>query len=166
MKRLYFLAPNIKSTQSIVHELHEKGITDDDIHVVGKDHASLAKAHIHEAGLLETTDVTHAMHQGAKYGALVGFTGGILAAIFLPISLLFKFVTLIGLTMFGTAFGTWASSLVGISIPEPGVEKFQDDVDHGDLLMLVDVEVDREQEVMQLIRRHHPEARIGGSRLN
>lgn len=166
MKRIYFIAPSIDSTSSIVDELHEIGITDEDIHVVGKDHAQLQEAHIHEAGLLETTDVTHSMHVGARYGAILGAIAGVIAAFVLPIGWLGKLLVVAGLAAFGTAFGAWASSLVGISIPEPGVEKYQQAVEQGQLLMLVDVSDDQEKEIRNAIRLHHPEARIGETRLN
>lgn len=160
MKRLYFLVPTIQSTSVIVKELQEFGLKNDQIHVVGKNHDKLQAAHLHEAGILETTDVLHAMKLGARYGALAGLAVGVTAAWLLSLTWLVAALVVAGVTSFGALFGTWASSLVGISLPEPGVKKFRNMVKGGQLLMLVDIPKEQEQTIVDSIKRHHPEAKI------
>ena len=44
----------------------------------------------------------------------------------------------------------------------PRVWKFESELKVGKLLMLVDVPKEREEEIIRLIRLHHPEASIDG----
>jgi hypothetical protein len=160
MKRLYFLTPNLDSTATIADDLKKHGVEDSHIHVMGRDHAGFESAHLHEAGILQSTDFLHAAKTGAAYGGATGLIAGVAALAFPPAGLALGGGTLIGLGLLGAGFGAWASSMIGISIPDAGVEKWQKELDNGQTLMLVDVPVPLELEITGLVRHHHPEAII------
>ena len=76
---------------------------------------------------------------------------------------LFIFLTVVvtaPLMLFGALFGIWASTLIGVSIQDVKVKKYEDEIRKGCLLMLVDIPDARESEVIPLIKSHHPEAKI------
>lgn len=165
MKRIYFLAPTIESTAAIVDELKEHGITDTQIHVVGKDHHKLQEAHIHEANLLQTTDLVKSLEKGAIAGGTVGILAGLAAVTFPPAGVVLGGGAILGLGLFGTGFGAWVSSMIGISIPDRVVEKYEKAIEAGELLMMVDVPKQDEEKFKKLIKSHHPEAEIEGAEL-
>ncbi|PWK49908.1 DUF1269 domain-containing protein [Pleionea mediterranea] len=160
MIRLYFLVPDFKNTQNIVNELQDYGLDEHHIHIVGKDHERLEKAHLHEAGLAETTDLIPALKRGLLFGGTTGFLAGIVAITFPPAGLVFGGGAVLGLSAAGAGFGAWMSSMIGVSVNDLGVEHFQKQIDQGKYLLLVDVERDLFKPVEELVRSHHPEADI------
>ncbi len=169
MKRIYFLVPDIDNTTKIVQELRDAGLHDGFIHVVGKDHEALESHHLHEASLVETTDAVPAMGKGMAAGAAVGFLAGLAAVAFPPAGLVLGGGAMLGLGLFGAGagagLGAGISSLIGMSQKDDVVERLQSAIEEGQFLMLVDVSNDRENEVMEMVRIHHPEARIEGAKL-
>jgi hypothetical protein len=160
MKRLYFLVPTLENTTSIVQELQQGGVPEACIYIVGKNHHALQQAHLHEASLLQTTDVIPAIERGLAYGGAVGLIAGLAAIVVPPAGLIFGGGAVVGLSLFGAGFGAWASSMIGISILTGPVEKFEAAIDRGQFLMLVDIAKEREANIIDLIQRHHPEALI------
>jgi EAL domain-containing protein (putative c-di-GMP-specific phosphodiesterase class I) len=54
------------------------------------------------------------------------------------------------------------SSMVGVDIGNRRVEQYQDAVERGELLLIIDVPRDRVEDVEALVRRHHPDAECEG----
>lgn len=161
MKRLYFLVPTIEATIGIVEELRSFGISDQDIYVVGKDHHRLQMAHLHEAGILQTTGLLFALKRGLLIGGIIGLLSGIVISKYVLYKY-FDLSLLIALGLFGSAIGAWSSTLIGSSTPNPRVWKFESAINAGKLLMLVDVPKEKEEEVISRIKLHHPEAIVEG----
>lgn len=159
MKRIYFLSPNIHSTKSIVAELKHSEISDDHIYVVGKDHMGLQDAHMHEAGLFQTTDVLHALERGAAVGASIGFLSGLGIMVF-PTGLIIGGGAVLAMGLVGTGLGAWISTMIGISEPNPDIEKYERGIDAGELLIIVDINQADEERTREQILKHHPEASI------
>lgn len=160
MKRLYFLTPDIACTKKVVLELKEQGVDDRHIHVVGTAHHEMEEAHIHEATALQTSDVIHSMQVGAMSGVVIGALLGLVMIATQPAGLDFGYGIVLGLGLFGALFGAWVSSMIGISIPSPIVKKYQDEIDKGHLLMMVDVKVSMANEMVEAIKSHHPEVSV------
>lgn len=161
MIRLHFLTPSASSTISIAHELSDIGITKDKIHVVSKDVRLLEKMDINKATLIQTSDVVHAAKRGAPLGAFLGGLAGIYAVYQFPATTTFAvIITILAMMLFGALFGTWTSTLIGVSVPDGNIEKYEKDIENGRMLMLVDIPKEQEQAVKSIIMQHHPEAEI------
>ncbi len=161
MQRLYFLTPNSGSTIRITDELHSVGIGRDAIHVVCRDSKQLDGMELHKANVRQTSDVMHAAKRGAILGAISGAIAGAIAAFMLPVETPGSIaLTILGVALLGLVFGIWASTMIGVSIPDVKVDKFESEIRNGSHLMLVDVPPERERDITQLIMRHHPEAVI------
>lgn len=160
MKRLYFLVPDIDTTTRLVSELREIDIKDADISIVGKDHHALEQAHLHEGGAFASSDFSHAVARGIALGGTTGLLAGIAAVTFPPAGLVFGGGAILGMGLFGAGCGAWASSLIGISVPERGVKRYEAAIEQGQLLMLVDVPRWQVESVCAVIRSHHPEVEI------
>jgi uncharacterized membrane protein len=168
MKRLYFLVPDIDNATRIVTALKEMGIVDEGMHVIVKDlekQQKLEMTQILEAGVLETTDLLNALVRGTIAGGIVGLVAGIILVKFPPQEFVLGIGTVIGLILFGMIFGAWSSSLVGISIPNATVQKFERAVEAGGIMMLVDVPKMKEEEIMHFMKTYHPETTVHGLQL-
>ena len=160
MKRLYFLVPDLDTTTGIVNELRELGVGEANIAIVGKDHHALEAAHLHEAGAFAGSDFTHAIARGVALGGSTGLLAGIAAVTFPPMGLVLGGGAVLGMGVLGAGFGAWASSLIGISVPERGIQRYQAAIDNGHLLLLIDVPRWQAESVCAVIRSHHPEVEI------
>ncbi|MEN8261028.1 MAG: hypothetical protein ABFS02_10655 [Pseudomonadota bacterium] len=170
MKRMYYLTPNLDSTEQISKDLHEEGITDWNFHVHSKDEAGLYKRHIHSANYIHKLDIVRYGERGAVLGFLISLGavayvmtaqpfgpdgGGALA-----------YVAICG---FLTLFGAWVGGLAGLTHENQKIAMFHDEVERGKYLLLIDVRTDEEEKVKTLMMRKHPEAelkRIGSTFIN
>lgn len=160
MKRLYFLVPDLDTTTGIVNELREIGVSEGNIAIVGKDHHALEQAHLHEAGAFASSDFGHAIARGVAFGGTTGLLAGIAAVTFPPMGLVLGGGAILGMGLFGAGAGAWASSLIGISVPERGIKRYEAAIEEGHLLMLVDVPRWQAESVCAVIRSHHPDVEI------
>ncbi len=160
MLRMYFLAPDVETTSNIVSELLEFGLEDKHIHVIGNDHEKIEKAHLHEAGILESSDLLPAIRRGLLYGGTTGLLAGIAFVTFPPAGLALGGAAVFGAGALGAGFGAWMSSMIGVSVKDVGVEHFEQAVKNGHYLMLVDVDKDLFPKVEPLVHSHHPEVDI------
>ncbi|MFY0990245.1 DUF1269 domain-containing protein [Halomonas sp. C05BenzN] len=162
MSRLYFLTPDLDTTVNIAHELNGLKLKKDQVHVTGRDWKQLQEQGVHNATLRETTDVVNAAMRGLKYGIPLGLALGVIAYVVLDNALEgISFVLLIlGMAVFGGLFGIWSSTMIGVSVHDVKVDKFEGEIENGAFLMMVDVPADREEEIYSAIHRHHPEVVI------
>lgn len=162
MRRLYFLVPDSRATINIARELTELGLGRNAVHVMAKDHAFLNEAGLKQATLIQTSDVFNAGKRGLWVGAPLGLILGIIIAnvLDIPATLEGNVVMIVLLGFFGGLFGLWASTLVGVSVQDVKVEKFRDELERGEFLMLVDPPSGREEEITSIIHQHHPEVTI------
>lgn len=102
--------------------------------------------------------MVNAFRRGAITGGTVGVALGLAIHFILAGTHIVWMV--VGLGVFGTLFGIWASTMVGVSVRDIKVAKFDKQLKQGQLLLMVDVPAEREENVTRVIRRHHPEVVI------
>jgi hypothetical protein len=160
-QRIYWLLPDLASARRIMADLLGAGIETRHIHFAGRDGLDLIG--LHAANVLQTSDVVHAAQRGLLFGGGAGICTGLLAALFFPI---------IGdapqweeagiLAVLGGVIGAWSSSMIGISIPSPRLERFESAIEQGRILLMIDVRHSRAQATAALLQAAHPEARFEG----
>lgn len=163
MIRLYFLTPTIESMRSIVSECKEMGVLDRHIHVVGKNHDAIQMAHLPEATLLESSDFIPAVERGMALGGGAGLLAGIIGVTFPPAGLVLGGGAVLGLSLFGAGFGAWVSGMIGVSVPNSHLRRFEEALKNGEFLLLLDVSKEDEDKFRDMILKHHPEAHIEGT---
>ena len=62
--------------------------------------------------------------------------------------------------------GAWASSMIGISTPSHRLRRFNDALDRGQVLLMVDVPRSRVTEIEEMLATSHPEAHFEGEEPN
>jgi hypothetical protein len=160
MRRIYFLAPNIEISKKIVDELLLARIEERHIHVLAK--RGTPMENLPEATYLQKTDFIPALEQGLALGGLTGILAG-LVAMALPGGLVLAGGALLATTLAGAGIGAWISSMVGSSIGNRRIQQFEEAIEKGAFLMMVDVPKDRVEEIEAIIKKHHPDAECEGT---
>jgi hypothetical protein len=161
MRRLYFLVPNVDSAKQIVDELLLARVEERHIHVIAKEGTPMQD--LPEATLAQSSDVVPAFERGLAVGGATGILAGVVAVTFPPAGLVLGGGAVLGIALAGAGFGALASTMIGVSAPNSRLKKFEEAVEAGELLMLIDVPKDKVAKIEELIVGHHPEAEIEGT---
>jgi hypothetical protein len=153
-RRLYFILPDLGCAIRTANDLLLARIEDRHMHFAGRDGMSLGS--LHGATLAQTSDLQHSV----QVGAAIGLCGGLLLGTYLvvaqPAGLDSGIGTFLACTFFGGMFGSWASSLIGLSVPSKKLAPFKDEIQAGKILLMVDVPVERVAEIQELVQGEAP----------
>ena len=156
MRRLYFLMPDINVTHELVKELLLSHVEERYIHVIAKEGTPMED--LPEASLLQKSDFVP-----ATIGAITGVVCGLVAMTFPPAGLVIGGGAILAIGAAGAGVGGLMSSMVGIGLPSSRLEKFEEAINQGEFLVLIDVPRSRVDEIEELVMKHHPEADIEGA---
>jgi len=161
MRRIYFLLPNVELARKVVDELLLARIDVNHIHVIAKE--GTAMKDLPEATLAQKSDVVTALERGIGVGGATGLLAGVVAVSFPPAGLVLGGGALLGIALAGSGFGALMSTMIGVSAPNSRHKQFEDAIQKGELLMLVDVPKDRVDEIESMVKQQHPEVDIEGT---
>lgn len=161
MRRLYFLVPNVDSAKKIVDELLLARVEEKHIHVIAKEDTPMED--LPEAKLAQRSDVVPALERGLAIGGATGILAGIVAVTIPPAGLALGGGAILGIALAGAGVGTLMSTMIGVDVPNSRIKQFQDAIEKGELLMMVDVPKNRVDGIDNLVKKHHPEAEIKGT---
>ena len=164
MRRIYFLVPDISITKRIVDDLLMAKIEERHIHVIAKRGTPLEE--LPEANLLQKRDFIPAVQQGLALGGTTGMLAGLVAVILPPASTVIAGGILLATTLVGASVGAWLSGMVGMSVGNRRIKEFEDAIETGHFLVLVDVSSDRVDEIEERVKQHLPEVEIEGTEPN
>jgi len=159
-KRLYFLLPDLPTTEQVVNELLLARIDESHIHILAKDDVALGN--LPEANLLQKSDFVHSVEQGLAVGGTTGVLAGLAAITFPPAGLVLGGGALLGIALAGAGVGAWASGMIGASVPNSRLKTFEKAIDQGQVLMMIDVPKERMEEITAEVKKHHPDADMHG----
>jgi uncharacterized membrane protein YeaQ/YmgE (transglycosylase-associated protein family) len=160
-RRLYFLLPGVARARQVVDELLLARIDDHHIHVLAKDDIPLGD--LPRANLLQRSDFIHGIEVGLSVGGATGILAGLIAVAFPPDGVALGGWTVLVCALAGALIGAWVSGMIGTDVPNSQLKEFQEAVQQGQILMMVDVPKSQVQAVTNMIRRHHPEADMHGT---
>ena len=158
MRRIYFLTPDIATTKRVVDDLMLAKIEDKYIHIIAKRGTPLED--LPEANLLQKSDFIPAVEQGLAVGGTTGMLAGLVAIAFPPASAVIAGGVLLGTTLFGAGVGAWVGGLVGMTLGNRRIKEFEDAIEAGKFLILVDAPASRVEEIEELVKQHIPEAEV------
>ena len=81
MRTLYYLMDRLDTASAVATTLKELGIRDDGYYIVSKDHDGLRRHNLHDASVLDETDLVHSGVRGAIIGGLCGLLFALWVAI-------------------------------------------------------------------------------------
>ncbi len=159
-RRLYFMLPDVPSARKMLDTLLLARIEERYMHFHAKDGTLLPD--MPEASYVQKTDLIHGMESGMVIGAGAGLLGGILLVLFPPEGLRLEVVAILATAFGGGLFGTWASGMVAAAIPNSRLRQFQEGIERGQVLLMIDVPLRKVGDIEELIERNNPSAKFGG----
>ncbi|MCD9006900.1 hypothetical protein LDO31_11755 [Luteimonas sp. XNQY3] len=134
--RRVYSTPSLQAAKTAVRAARDAGIAETDISLVARSDVELDAIPEHQKEA--PTDFKHAAVRGAGIGGATGLLAGLVAVAVPPLGLTLAGVALT--TLGGAAVGTWASSLVGASLPDPIRQTFEGEIEAGRVLVVIDGE--------------------------
>jgi hypothetical protein len=159
MRRLYFLLPDLDVTHKVVDELLLARIEERHMHVIAKQGTPLQD--LPEAGLLQKSDFIPALERGVATGGAAGVVAG-LAALAFP-GVVIAGGALLAMGLAGAGMGAWLGGMIGMDVENTHIKQFEDAINAGQILVLVDVPKGRVDEIQSLVKKHHSDADFEGT---
>lgn len=160
MKRLYYLADTLDSTEKISRDIHAAGITDWRFHVISRDEAGLYRRHVQSATLLQRLDFMRDYRRGLLIGLLLAVV----------ITTLMRSIELFGpgagIYVYGmmfiiiALFGGWLGGLIGVAAENRNLRDFHKEIDAGKYLIMIDVRRAEEARIKGVMTQAHPDTRL------
>lgn len=136
-RRMYYLLPNLSSARRAMQDLLLARVEERHIHFLARRGTPMDG--LHEASILQKTDLVHGAHVGLVLGAVLGAGAGSLFSSLVSSETSWHLVLLVGAIVFGSLFGAWAGSMVGCAVPNSRLRDFESHLDGGMILLMVDV---------------------------
>ena len=161
-RRLYFVLPDVDISLQVERDLLLARVNDNLMHFMSKRGTNLKD--LPEATSLQKSDVMHGIIVGMFSGALGGAAVGAIIYMlrdFIGMQIMPGIILLFFLM--GGVLGVWIGGfLIGSSTPNVALREFEHTMDEGHVLLMIDVPVERVEEIRKIVKRHHPEAEDHG----
>ncbi|MBC8210916.1 MAG: DUF1269 domain-containing protein [Gammaproteobacteria bacterium] len=158
MRRINFLIPSLPLTEVIIAELQQQGIAASHLHVVASIEYSLKG--FPQATIWQRTELASGLIWGTILGGLAGFSGSLFTLLFPPGGLELGLNALLIGTLAGIGFGVVILGLVKGHEHNHQLDNFKREIDHGDILLMVDTPKTEVERISNSILQHHPTADI------
>lgn len=162
VRRLYYLAEDLSTTQRISDELHGAGISNWNFHVLAKDADGLYRHHIHSATPIHELDIVHTGERWALVSALICLLAGL--AVHYGQLLPWQ-TTPAGVVVFmllGALFGAWQGGMIGMTRENYKLAPFHDEIEAGRFLVMVDVDAKNKALVREIMNMQFPQVKFCG----
>ncbi|MEJ2347170.1 MAG: hypothetical protein P8076_13355 [Gammaproteobacteria bacterium] len=155
-RRLYFLFPSRSQANRVIEELRQAGIDPSRLHTVAWDRHTRERS---RRSLRQTLrDREHQLERWIWNGNLLLFFCA------LALLLLFAYNDATGwaLVMLALMTASFVAGLLATVLPNAHLDNFVEALNHGDVLLMVDVPKRQVSQIGQRVHHHHPEASVGG----
>jgi hypothetical protein len=160
-RKLYFLFADTETAEKVVQDLLLARIEEKHMHFLGKRGTDMKN--LHEATPAQKTGLLRGIYIGLFSGAITGLLAG-LYIYFSPGTLGMQappYVIFI-CAFVGAIVGAWISGpLIGGSTPNAKLAAFQESLQQGDILLIIDVHAKRAEDVRKIIKEHCQNAEAG-----
>ncbi|KRG83880.1 hypothetical protein ABB34_10715 [Stenotrophomonas daejeonensis] len=135
-KRHVFSASSLPMAEAAVVAARRAGVDNDDILLVAR--SDIEKYVIPDKRKMADTDLITAAGRGAGYGAATGLLAGLVAVAVPPLGITLAGAAAVGVA--GALVGSLAAALLGATVPDPVRQAFDDEIEAGNILVVVDGE--------------------------
>ena len=158
MRRIYFLIPSRQLTETIIEELEQQGVPHTHLHVI----ASLDQPldGLPEANIWQRTELAHGLEWGTGIGGTAGLLGGLLTVAFPPGGIILGGGALLIGAAAGAGVGAAMLGLMKGHEHNHQLDDFKYEIEHGEILLMVDLAKSDVERISESILQHHPEAHI------
>jgi hypothetical protein len=161
MRRLYFLVPDTAVGKKVVDELLLAHIEWKHIHVLARRGTPLED--LPEASFWQKSDIIPAMQRAVPLGGATGLLCGLVGLALQPHLVVAGGAVLLATSLAGVGVGVYLGGMVGLNIGSSRLKAFEQAIERGELLVIVDVPRDRVDEITERIRKAHPKAEPEGT---
>ena len=162
VRRLYYLAEDLRTTQQISDELHDAGISNWNFHVVAKDADGLYRHHIHSATPIHELDIVHTGERWALVSALICLLVGLTVHYGQLLPWQTSLTGVVVFTLVGGLFGAWEGGMIGMTRENYKLAPFHDEIEAGRFLVMVDVDAGNKARVREIMNMQFPQAKFCG----
>ena len=159
--RMYVTLPDVPSAKQLANDLLLARIEDRHMHFLARRGTDLGE--LHEASYLQKTDAMHGAFTGLVIGGIVGVLVGLLLVYFPPGGASIQLVAVLIAALVGAFLGIWIAGMMGLQVPNTQLKGFEQELEEGKVLLMLDVPAGRYDEIRSIIARTHPEATDRGN---
>ena len=159
--RMYVTLPDVSSAKQLANDLLLARIEDRHMHFLARRGTDLGE--LHQASYLHKTDTVHGAFVGFVIGGVMGVLVGFLLVTYPPQGIALELGAVLIAAIVGAGLGTWVASMVGLQVPNSRLKGFDQDLQDGKILLMLDVPASRYEEVRDIIAKTHPEAADRGN---
>jgi len=134
--RRVYSTPDVASAQRALQAARGAGVGNDDLSLIARSDIELES--IPDERKEAKTDFLPAVARGAAGGGAAGLLAGLVAVAIPPLG-----ITLAGvgvMAVAGALVGSWSSALVGATVPDPVRRRFEEEIESGRILLVIDAE--------------------------
>ena len=153
-RRLYFLLPDVDSARQAVNELLLARIDIGHMHVMARKGTSMTD--LPEADIMQKSDLVYGFERGLLIGGFTGIIAGIVASLSTTTGLSGGGLIL-ACAAAGAVIGAWSSGMIGSDVVNSRVKPFEDAMESGHILLMVDVPKDDVKTITDMVTTQHPE---------
>lgn len=154
-RRLYFLLPDVDSATRTANDLLLARVEDGRMHFLAKRGTDLGE--LHEASYLIKTDLM----RGAGIGLVLGVLGGVVLGYLIvnhpPEGTHPGLAAAVLAALVGAVLGLWMGSMAATAVPNSRLRQFNDQLERGKVLMIVDVPYEKVDRIREVVALRHPE---------
>jgi hypothetical protein len=159
MKRLCFLSPDVEHARRVVDDLRDNGVPEQRIYALARYGTEMED--LPDAGP-ESDDFLPAYKRGLELGGTAGLLLGLTAMAFPPGGIVVGGGLAVLIGLWGAGVGGLLTGLAGAAFPSSRLSEFEDAIEQGRILIMVDVAKDEVSKFEKLIQRLDPEVSVEG----
>lgn len=156
MRRLYYLTESIDCAEKVSDDLHSKGVTDWNFHIMSKNKKAIRDHKLHSASyFFHEHDGIRSAERGAIIGLIAGLLG-IIGFLFVAPNLAAEYRTFPLLSLIFTsgilvAFGVFLGAIYGLDFENVKVKRFHQQLEDGQYLLMIDVKKTDADEIINTL---------------
>lgn len=161
LRRIYCLVPSVEVARNVVDDMLLSRVEEKHIHVLAKRGTPLED--LPEATMLQKSDFIPAIERGLAQGGVVGLLAGLVGIALTPGAMVIAGGIILASSLAGAGMGAWFGGMVGLNVGNTRLKRFEEAIEEGELLVMVDVPLARVNDISERIKQHHPTADVEGT---
>ncbi len=157
--RMCFVLPDVEAAQDMEKELLLARVEDRHMHFMAKRGTDLRD--LPEASVAQKTDFRHGIWTGLVFGGALGAVFGFVLSRYPAIEQLLGLGAVLLFALLGASFGVWVATMIASSVPNSELKGYEEALETGKVLLMVDVPHARVEEISDLVAKRHPGALAG-----
>jgi hypothetical protein len=149
MKRYIYAFDSIEPARAAVTRLRQAGVDEKCISLIAKSDIQMEK--IPDRYLDASTDFIPAVERGIAIGGASGLVAGLIGMVIPPFGIALGGGALLAFAAGGALIGAWSSALAGAGVPDNIRRQFEQEINNGHILLVVDSSPANDAAVMSIL---------------